>query len=65
MRACRVTGKIVVVLAFKTVYELERNRHENDKKVISLYVGMKDMMEVLIGYVFSLLSTVAYSHPAA
>jgi len=41
-----------VVLAFKTVYELERNRHENDKKVISLYVGMKDMMGVLLLYVF-------------
>ena len=60
-----VTREIVVVQAFKTGFELERKRHTNDKKVISLYVGMKDMMEVLIGYVFSLLSTVAYSHPAA
>ena len=62
---CGVTGEIVVVLAFKTGFELEQNRHTNDKKIISLYVGMKDMMEVLIGYVSSLLSTAVHSHPAA
>jgi len=62
---CGVTREIVVVQAFKTGFELEQKRHTNDKKVISLYVGMKDMMEVLIGYVFSLLSTAVHSRPAA
>jgi hypothetical protein len=38
-------------LAFKTAYELERNRHENDKKVVSLYDRMRDMMGVLLLYV--------------
>jgi hypothetical protein len=61
---CGVTGEIVVVQAFKTGVELEQKRHTNDKKVISLYVGMKDMMEVLIRYVSSLLSTAVHSHPA-
>jgi len=52
--ACIVSNrKTVVVLAFKTAYELEHNRHENDKKVISLHVGMRDMMGVLFLYVFS------------
>ena len=62
---CGVTREIVVVQAFKTGFELEQKRHTNDKKVISLYVGMKDMMEVLIGYVFSLLSTAIHSRTAA
>jgi hypothetical protein len=44
----RVTVKTVVVLAFKAAYKLEHNRHENDKKVIALYVAMKDMMGVLL-----------------
>ena len=35
------------VLAFKTVYTLQQKRRENDMKVISLFVGMKDMMGVL------------------
>jgi hypothetical protein len=65
IRICRVTGEIVVVQAFKTGFELEQKRHTNDKKVISLYVGMKDMMEVLIGYMFILLSTAVHSRPAA
>jgi hypothetical protein len=39
-----VTGKVVAVLAFKTVYTLEQKRRDNDKKVISLHIGMKDMM---------------------
>ncbi|KAF8477646.1 hypothetical protein DFH94DRAFT_671862 [Russula ochroleuca] len=38
----------VVVLAFKTVYTLEQKRRDNDKKIISLYVGMKDMMGALL-----------------
>jgi hypothetical protein len=46
-----MTAKIVVVLAFKTVYTLEKKRRDNDKKVISLYVGMKDMMGALLLYV--------------
>ena len=47
-----MTGEIVVVLAFKTVYTLEQKRRDNDKKIISLYVGMKDMMGALLRYVF-------------
>ena len=47
-----MTGKVVIVLAFKTVYTLEQKRRENDKKVISLHVGMKDMMGALLLYVF-------------
>jgi len=64
MRACWVTGRVVVVLAFKTAYELEHNRRENDKKVISLFVGMKDMMGVLLLYVSPSISC-SYSHLAA
>ena len=62
---CGVTREIVVVQAFKTGFELEQKRRTNDKKVVSLYVAMKGMMEVFIRYVFSLLSTVVHSHPAA
>jgi len=40
-------------LAFKAAYELKHTRDENDKKVVSLYVGMRDMMGVLFLYVFS------------
>jgi hypothetical protein len=47
-----VTVKVVVVLAFKTVYTLELKRRDNDKKVISLHIGMKDMMGALLLYVF-------------
>jgi hypothetical protein len=43
----------VAVLAFKAVYTLEAKRRENDKKIISLYVEMRDMMAVLIQYVIS------------
>jgi hypothetical protein len=53
MRPCGVTTKLVVVLAFKTVYTLEQKRRDNDKKIVSLYVGMKDMMGALLLYVFS------------
>ena len=43
--------EIVVVLAFKAVYTLEQMRRDNEKKVIALYVEMKDMMGVLLLYV--------------
>ena len=43
-----VTGEIVVVLAFQAVYTLEQKRRENEKKIIALYVEMKDMMGVLL-----------------
>jgi hypothetical protein len=49
----RSNRKAVVVLAFKTVYTLQQKRRENDRKVISLYIGMKDMMGVLFLSVFS------------
>ena len=52
MTPTEVTAKLVVVLAFKTVYTLEQKRRDNDKKIISLYVGMKDMMGALLLYVF-------------
>ncbi|KAI0042039.1 hypothetical protein FA95DRAFT_1500564 [Auriscalpium vulgare] len=38
----------VAVMAFKTVYTLEVKRRGNEKKVIALYVEMKDMMAVLL-----------------
>ena len=41
--------EIVVVLAFKAaVYTLEQKRRDNEKKIIALYVEMKDMMGVLL-----------------
>jgi hypothetical protein len=43
----------VAVLAFKAVYTLEAKRRDNDKKIISLYVEMRDMMAVLIQYFVS------------
>ncbi|KAI0340329.1 hypothetical protein BDW22DRAFT_412068 [Trametopsis cervina] len=36
------------ILAFKAVYSMERTRRENDKRIISLYVAMKDMIAVLV-----------------
>ncbi|KAI0266959.1 hypothetical protein BC834DRAFT_842690 [Gloeopeniophorella convolvens] len=36
------------VMIFKTVYTLEANRRDNEKKIIALFVKMKDMMAVLI-----------------
>ena len=51
-----MTGKLVVVLAFETVYTLEQKRRENDKKVIALYVGMEDMMRVLLLSVLPLIN---------
>jgi hypothetical protein len=47
----RGNQEIVVVLAFKTVYNLEQKRRDNEKKIIALYVQMKDMMGVLLQYV--------------
>ncbi len=35
-------------MAFKTVYTLELKRRDNEKKIIALYVEMKDMMDVLL-----------------
>jgi hypothetical protein len=43
-----VTGNIAAVLAFKTVYTLELKRRNSEKKIIALYVEMKDMMGVLL-----------------
>ena len=43
-----MTGETVVVMAFKTVYTLELKRRDNEKKIIALYVEMKDMMGVLL-----------------
>ena len=44
----RSDREIVVVLAFQAVYTLEQKRRDNEKKVIALYVEMKDMMGVLL-----------------
>ncbi|KAI0716104.1 hypothetical protein C8T65DRAFT_642063 [Cerioporus squamosus] len=38
----------VTVLAFKAVYALETTRQENDRRVMTLYVEMKDMMMVMV-----------------
>jgi hypothetical protein len=51
MRPYEVIRSVVAVLAFKTVYTLEQKRRDNDKKIISLFVGMKDMMGSLLLYV--------------
>ncbi|KIJ42134.1 hypothetical protein M422DRAFT_254828 [Sphaerobolus stellatus SS14] len=37
----------VAVLAFKAVWTLETTRRENDKRIIALYISMRDMMGVL------------------
>lgn len=51
----RVTGAttIVVVLAFETAYNLWKKVSDNDKKIILLYVKMKDMVGALLRYVLS------------
>ena len=51
MKFIRGNWEIVVVMAFKTVYTLEQKRRDNEKKIIALYVEMKDMMGVLLLYV--------------
>ena len=38
----------MAVLAFKAVYALESTRQENDRRVMTLYVEMKDMMMVMV-----------------
>jgi hypothetical protein len=43
-------------LAFETVYTLVKKRQENDKKVIMLYVEMKDTVSVLLRYVVTSIS---------
>ena len=48
MHGQKVTKVVVAVLAFKTVYTLELKRRENEKKIIALYVEMKDMMGALL-----------------
>ena len=55
MRPCHwhVTSIVVAVLAFQTVYTLERKRRDNDKKITSLFVGMRDMMGALFLYVIT------------
>jgi hypothetical protein len=45
--------RIVAVLAFKTVYTLEQKRRDNDKKIVALFVGMRDMMGALLLYVIA------------
>ena len=37
----------VAVLAFKAVYNMEVKRRQNDKRIVALYVEMKDMIGVL------------------
>lgn len=56
MRQYEVIRSVVAVLAFKTVYTLEKKRRDNDKKIISLFVGMKDMMGSLLLCVIQLAS---------
>jgi len=48
-----VTGNAVVVLAFQTVYTLDQKRRDNDKKITSLFIGMRDMMGALFMYVIT------------
>lgn len=38
----------VVALAFKAAYHIEMTRRENDKRIRTLYVEMKEMIYVLI-----------------
>nr|GAT44916.1 predicted protein [Mycena chlorophos] len=38
----------VAVMAFKAVWALEQKRRSNDKKILSLHVEMKSMMEILV-----------------
>ena len=43
-----LTQTSVAVLAFKAVYTMEMTRRQNDKRIITLYVSMKDMIAVLV-----------------
>ena len=49
-------------MAFETVYTLVKKRHENDKKVIMLYVEMKDTVSVLLRYVFTFIYCSMLTH---
>ena len=53
MGPSHVTGNVVVVLAFQTVYTLDQKRRDNDKKITSLFIGMRDMMGALFMYVIT------------
>lgn len=37
-----------VVIVFKAVYTMEMTRRQNDKRILTLYVSMKDMIAVLV-----------------
>ncbi len=39
---------VAAVLAFKAVYTMEMTRRENDRRIISLHVSMKDMIQILV-----------------
>lgn len=51
----QVTENKVVVLTFKIVYTLETKRRHNEKKIIAVYLEMKDMMSALLRCVTILL----------
>ena len=36
------------VIMFKSAYTLEMTRRVSDKKIMALYVEMKDMMEIIV-----------------
>ncbi|OSD05610.1 hypothetical protein PYCCODRAFT_1464963 [Trametes coccinea BRFM310] len=38
----------VAVLAFKAAYTLEITRRENDRRIMALYVEMKDLMKIIV-----------------
>ncbi|TCD69106.1 hypothetical protein EIP91_008748 [Steccherinum ochraceum] len=38
----------IVVLAYKAALQIELTRRENDRKVLAVYLSMRDMMEVLL-----------------
>lgn len=42
------------MIPFQTVYAMEIRREENNRKVILLFIEMRDMMAVLLQYVFIL-----------
>lgn len=44
--------RIVAVGAFRVVVELDKKRRDNEKKITLLFAEMKDMMEVLLQWVF-------------
>ena len=42
------------MIPFQTVYAMEIRREENNRKVMLLFIEMRDMMAVLLQYVFIL-----------